>query len=157
LPAGGARVPAGTGLVGGDVLASYGSVVLSARDATGGVVMARTTAEAAPDGYRVALPEGVAVVEGPASLLVHRHDDKLAKLHNASVRGVLAADGGGWVLRPERLVEPGARNRAGLADPLRILRECRATTRRYLEKRGLERPRIPWPAYRAIRAAVAGR
>ena len=147
---------AGTELVGADVLASYPSVVLTARNRAGAVVMARTTVAPVEGGYRVAVPDGVAVSEGPASLLVHRHDDNLSKLHNASVRGMLAADGDEWLLRPERLVEPGVRNRAGLTDPLRILRDCRATTRRYLERRGLERPQVPWPAYRAIRAAVNG-
>ena len=147
---------AGTGLIGGDVLASYSSVVLSARDGAGAIMMVRTTVEPTAEGYRVTVPGGVAVAEGPASLLVHRHDDKLSKLHNASVRGVLTADGDGWLLRPDRLVEPGARNRSGPADPLRVLRDCRATTRHYLERRNLERPRVPWPDYRAIRAAVNG-
>jgi len=153
LPIPGAAV-AGAGLIGGDVLAAYTSVVLSARDRAGAVVMARTTVVPAAEGYRVAVPDGVAVAEGPASLLVHRHDDKLSKLHNASVRGVLAADEDGWLLRPDRLVEPGVRNRAGLFDPLRVVRDCRATTRRYLERRNLERPRVPWPAYRTIRAGI---
>jgi hypothetical protein len=142
------------GLIGADALASYPSAVLSARDKAGAVVMARTTMAPAAGGYRVAVPDGVVVAEGPASLLVHRHDGKLSKLHNASVRGMLAADGDGWLLRPERVVEPGARNRAGLTDPLRILRACRASTRRYLERRNLQRPQVPWPAYRTIRAAV---
>jgi hypothetical protein len=159
LPVTGAAGPvtAVPGLIGGDVLAAYSSAVLSARDGAGAVVMVRTTVAPSEGGYRVAVPDGVVVAGGPASLLVHRHDDKLSKLHNASVRGMLAEDEDGWLLRPDRLVEPGARNRAGLTDPLRIVRACRATTRRYLERRNLQRPQVPWPAYRAIRAAVDGR
>lgn len=67
---------------------------------------------------------------------------------------VVTADEKGWLLRPERVIEPGRRHRASVLDPIRIGRECQARTRRYLERRGLPRPSIPWEAYRAIRAGL---
>lgn len=72
----------------------------------------------------------------------------------ANVRGDLVADEKGWLLRPAKLVEPGQKHRAGILDPIRIGRECQATTKRYLDRRGLARPVIPWDRYRRIRAAL---
>jgi hypothetical protein len=144
----------GSGLIGGAVLPAYASIVLSARDEAGGPTLTRTTVEADGDAWRVAVPDDVAVAAGPASLLVHRHDDQLWNLHNANVAGVLARDERGWLLTPSRLIEPGGRHRASLADPIRTVRECRATTKRYLERRGLDRPKIPWAAYRSLRAGL---
>ncbi|BBH65688.1 hypothetical protein ACTI_23730 [Actinoplanes sp. OR16] len=149
--------PAGladSGLLGAAVLADFASVVLTAVDAGGAPVLVRTTVSTADGGYRVDVPADVPVAAGPAGLLVHRHDDKLAALYNASVRGELVADEDGWLLRPERVVEPGARHRGGPLDQLRIVRETRAATRRYLDRRQWARPSVPWADYRAIRARV---
>ncbi|MFI1994638.1 pyridoxamine 5'-phosphate oxidase family protein [Actinoplanes sp. NPDC020271] len=141
-------------LVGADVLAHYPTVVLIAVDAEGAPTLVRTTISAEADGYRVEVPDDATVAAGPAGLLVHRHDEKLWNLHNANVRGSLVADEKGWLLRPSKLVEPGRRSKASVLDPIRIGRECQATTRRYLERRNLTRPSIPWDAYRAIRASL---
>ncbi|WP_221325166.1 pyridoxamine 5'-phosphate oxidase family protein [Actinoplanes sp. L3-i22] len=143
-----------TGLLGAEVLAQYPTVVLIAIDEAGAPTLVRTTVAAEADGYRVEVPEGTGIAEGPAGLLVHRHDEKLAGLHNANIRGILTADEKGWLLLPSKLVEPGQRSRASVLDPIRIGRECQATTRRYLDRRNLARPSIPWDAYRAIRASL---
>jgi len=145
LPAPGPGVAAGT-LLGADALTGYATTVLAARDSAGAPVLLRTTVTGAEGGYLVA-PADAPIVPGPASLLVHRHDEKLAALHNAVVRGSLARTGAGWLLTPERLIEPAGR---GPGDALRTLRNCRASTRRYLDRRGLDRPGIPWQAYRAL-------
>ncbi|GIE81256.1 hypothetical protein Aph02nite_72060 [Actinoplanes philippinensis] len=146
--------PKVTSLLGAEVLAGFDSVVLTAVDKTGAPVLLRTTVSPAPGGYRVGVPDDVPVTEGPAGLLVHRHDDRLWNLYNASVRGELIADGNGWLLKPDRLVEPGARYRGSPLDQFRILRDTKAATKRYLERRGLARPVIPWADYRAIRSRV---
>lgn len=148
---------AGSGLLGASVLSDFESAVLTAVDTAGAPVLLRTTMSAAEGGYRIAVPDDVPVAAGPAGLLVHRHDDKLWNLYNASVRGELVADEGGWLLKPERLVEPGTRHKASPLDQLRILRETRAATKGYLERRQLARPVIPWADYRAIRARVRAR
>jgi hypothetical protein len=144
---------ADTSLVGAPVLASYPSVVLAALDKTGAPTLVRTTLSTGPGGYRVTVPDDLLIVEGPASLLVHRHDEQLWNLHNASIRGRLTHDDAtGWTFVPERLTEPGSRNRAGLLDPIRTARRLRAATAHYLEQRSLNRPPVPWDAYRALRA-----
>ncbi|BEL10354.1 hypothetical protein Q0Z83_085450 [Actinoplanes sichuanensis] len=143
-----------TSMLGTEVLAGFDSVVLTAVDKSGAPVLLRTTARVASGGYRIDVPDDVPVAEGPAGLLVHRHDDKLWNLYNASVRGELFADGDGWLLKPDRLVEPGARHKGSPLDQFRILRETKAATKRYLERRGLARPVIPWADYRAIRSRV---
>ncbi|MEV6347988.1 hypothetical protein [Actinoplanes sp. NPDC051851] len=132
----------------------YAAAVLTAVDADGAPLLVRTTITAGAAGYRVAVPEGVPVAAGPAALLVHRHDDALASLHNANVRGVLEHDGVSRLLRPSRLVGPAGGRKPGRLEPLRLAREMRVTARRYLERRDLARPAVPWDAYRAIRAAV---
>lgn len=145
---------AGSGLTGADVLAAYPTAVLATRDTSGAPLLVRTTVTAGQDGYRVAIPDDVPAAAGPAGLLVHRHDHQLSGLHNANVRGLLEHRDGEWTLRPDRLVEPTTRHPARLSDNLRTVRSCRAATARYLRRRGLPRPRIPWAAYRAIRSTV---
>jgi hypothetical protein len=144
-----ARV-AGSALIGGEVLSAYSSVVLGSFGADGSPMLLRTTASAEGDAYRLALPDDVEMADGRASLLVHRHDARLWNLHSASVVGSLK----GSLFTPERLIEPAQRSRASLADPLRITRATRASTKRYLERRNLARPSIPWPAYRALRDSL---
>ncbi|WKU04668.1 pyridoxamine 5'-phosphate oxidase family protein [Micromonospora sp. HUAS LYJ1] len=149
--------PSGEGLVGAEVLATYPSVVLATLDAGGAPLLVRTTATAGVDGYRVVVPDGLAPVEGPASLLVHQHDAQLWNLHNANVRGELVRDAGAWTLRPRRLIEPAARHQPRRTDSLRTVRSTRAATRRYLRRRGWKRPTIPWAAYRALRPEGSSR
>jgi hypothetical protein len=147
--------PAPSPLAGGDVLADYPTAVLAARDPSGAPLLVRTTVAATADGYRVAVPADVAVTAGPASLLVHRHDAQLDKLHSASVVGSLTPAGdGAFLLTPTRLIEPGARHKGKVSDQIQLVRGLRAATNRYLSKRGLARPAVPWAAYRKIRSAL---
>jgi hypothetical protein len=85
--------------------------------------------------------------------LCHRHDENLWNLKSFLVRGTLArGEDGEWTFRPERCV-PGA----GIGGPMAMVRfvaGARKTAGRYLEKRGLPRPRIPWDAINAIKAQI---
>ncbi|GIM93775.1 pyridoxamine 5'-phosphate oxidase family protein [Paractinoplanes toevensis] len=156
LPAATGTLPvAGSGLIGEQVLASYPSTVLAARDAAGAPTLLRTTVSADGGAYRVAVPDGHPVADGRASLLVHRHDAQLWNLHSAVVTGTLKSDAdGGRLLTPDRLIEPAGGAKPSLTDPIRTVRDCRATTKKYLAKRGLPRPRIPWKAYRELRDSL---
>ena len=140
------------GLAGARELAGYRTAVLAAREADGGVALARVVPQPVDGGYAVAAEGGTVLASGPASLLVHRHNDKLAQVRFALVRGQItpSAAAGDWLFTPDRLVRPAG-------SPLRFLRDSRASAARYLRKRGLERPPVPWPAYRALARNPADR
>jgi hypothetical protein len=83
-----------------------------------------------------------------ANLLLHRHDDQLGRLHQLGLVGTLEAAEGDVALRPTRVLAGAeATNPVAL---VRTVRGLRRTTRRYLERRGLTRPVIPWAEYRAL-------
>ena len=91
---------------------------------------------------RLVLPLGVGLKSGPASLLWHRHDERLWNLNSFGVRGLLLDDNKGWYVRPEAFI-PGV-GVGGWRSYVRFLVNGRRTTRRYLERRGLPRPKFDW-------------
>ncbi|WP_405884607.1 pyridoxamine 5'-phosphate oxidase family protein [Streptomyces sp. NBC_01136] len=139
-------------LPGAAQLARFPSAVLAARDASGAPVLARTRPVPTGNGFAVEVPTDCATTAGPASLLVHRHDQHLNHMHNALVRGTLEATDGGWLLVPTKVVEPMGTGRP--TDAIRLLRSTRRATARYLERRGLDRPRVQWDEFRALAASV---
>jgi hypothetical protein len=102
---------------------------------------------------RVWLPPDTFLRPGPASLLCHRHDENLWNLKSFLVRGVLKKDAGGWSFEPKRFI-PGA-GIGGLPAMIRFFTRSRRNARRYLEKRGLARPRIPWDEINAAKKRSA--
>ncbi|GGM18730.1 hypothetical protein GCM10010129_73720 [Streptomyces fumigatiscleroticus] len=139
-------------LPGAAQLAAYPSAVLAARDTSGAPVLARTRPVPTDGGYIVQVPADCAAVPGPASLLVHRHDDRMNHMHNALVRGRLEAAGDGLLLVPDKVVEPMGSGRA--SDALGLLRRTKRATDRYLERRGLSRPKVRWDEFRGLAAAA---
>lgn len=131
-----------SGLLGSAALSGFPSAVLSARDPEGAPVLARVHPEPNESSYRLDVPDDITTVAGPASLLVHRHDDKLADLRFALVRGHLAQDDGQWWFTPSQVIDPAS-------TALRTLRRTRRSTREYLRNRGLPRPRIDWAGFAA--------
>jgi hypothetical protein len=131
-------------------LKGFPNAVLTGLDASGDPVSfrCRPILDHQAQVLRVEVPEGLALVPGPAGLLCHQHDDQLWRLRSFLVRGTLIRAGHGWVFEPKKLV-------AGM-DPtpvgsVRMLRSGRRTTKRYLATRGLSRPRIPWEHYAQLR------
>ncbi|WP_416982495.1 pyridoxamine 5'-phosphate oxidase family protein [Streptomyces sp. T028] len=147
--------PAPSGLPGADRLARHTSAVLAARDVSGAPVLARTRPVPADDGFAVTVPADCAAAPGPASLLVHRHDEKLNNMHNALVRGELRRTGDSWLLVPERVVEPMGTGRP--TDAFKVLRSTKRATARYLERRGLSQPPVQWAEFKALVAEVKAR
>ncbi|MEU2422140.1 pyridoxamine 5'-phosphate oxidase family protein [Streptomyces sp. NPDC007851] len=137
-----------SGLVGAAHLARYPTAVLAARDASGAPVLARTRPAPTADGFAVAVPADCPAAPGPASLLAHRHDERLNNLHNVLVRGELRAGDGGLVLIPGQVVEPMGTGR--VSDAVGVLRSTKRATDRYLSRRGLSRPRVQWQEFRAL-------
>lgn len=99
---------------------------------------------------RVEFPPGAPVQPGPAGLLCHSHDEKLWNLRSLLVQGRLEKDEDGWVFVPMRFI-PGE-GLHGKMSLLITLYHARRNTRRYLAKRGLPRPNIPWKDINRLRA-----
>jgi len=123
-------------------LPSYASSVLSWPDENGS--MSARVLTTVDDKGQVVLTGDEPLAVGPASLLSHSHNDKLAALRSFVARGRVEGHGDGWVFVPDRYV-PGAAPTPGAA--LRMLRGARGSAARYLDKRGLARPAIPWDEY----------
>lgn len=96
----------------------------------------------------LALPDGLPLQTGPACMLFHRHDERLWNLKSFVVRGTLQRDESGWWMHAEQFV-PGV-GIGGLLSYWRFLRDGRRTAARYLAKRGLARPEIPWAEWEAV-------
>lgn len=142
----------GVSLPGADILARFPTAVLGAPDASGAPLLMRTRVRATHDGFLVEPAPDCDVVAGSATLLVHRHDDRLADLYNAVVRGELQRSGdGGWMLVPHRVVEPSGDSGA------RTLRNARRATTTYLRKHNLGRPKVDWAALKALAVESASR
>ncbi|MEV6192169.1 pyridoxamine 5'-phosphate oxidase family protein [Streptomyces sp. NPDC051920] len=135
-------------LPGAALLARYPTAVLAARDITGAPVLARTRPVPVDGGFAVDVPADCAAVPGPASLLVHRHDERLNNMHNALVRGELRVADGALLLVPSGVVEPMGSGRA--SEAVSVLRTTRRATARYLGRRGLDRPQVRWQDFRAL-------
>ncbi len=138
----------GTRPLGADVVAEFPSGVLGVRDASGAPLLARVLPSPDGSGFVFDADVPAEAVPGAASLLVHRHDEHLDGMRNALVRGELRRDRDRWVLVPNRVVEPMGNGQRGGA--LRVLRDARRSTNRYLERRGLARPRIEWDRFREL-------
>ncbi|MEU5633309.1 pyridoxamine 5'-phosphate oxidase family protein [Streptomyces rishiriensis] len=155
VPQGPATADGGAALTGAGELARYPSAVLAARDAAGAPVLARVQPKPTASGYALLVPSDCAATPGPASLLVHRHDERLNHMRNALVRGRLTDSGTRLVLVPDRVVQPMGSGRP--SDALRLLRRTQESTDRYLERRGLPRPAVQWNEFRALAAAARQR
>jgi hypothetical protein len=141
------------GIPGARQLARYPTAVLGALDTRGAAALVRTTPQPAGDRFAVAAAPGVDLAAGPASLLAHRHDEKLSGMHYVLVCGQVArpqtpVGPAEWLFTPERVIEPAGSG--SLSSAIRLLRGVRASAAGYLAKRGLERPAVPWRQYRAL-------
>lgn len=94
------------------------------------------------------LPMEIALRPGPASLLFHRHNEQLSGLKSLMLRGRLETEGNGWKFQIDQVV-PGAGN-GGVLGLVRFVREGRHTAARYLAKRNMARPPIPWDDWTRI-------
>ncbi|GID30664.1 pyridoxamine 5'-phosphate oxidase family protein [Paractinoplanes brasiliensis] len=126
-------------------MSAFGGAVLSAYDVSGAPAMRRVHPSAVDGRFVLDAVDGL--VAGRASLLWHSHDAKLDALRAFVVTGTLTPSSGAWVLNPERYISTADR-----MTPLTMLRTIlglRKTAARYLAKRNLPRPAVPWSEYRS--------
>ena len=99
----------------------------------------------------VMLPETLGVTAGPANLLCHYHDEKLWNLDAIQIKGRLGRRWGSWVFVSSAFTPPAS-------GQIRTLRQfgkrARASAKNHLEKRGLERPSLNWPANEVPHAKI---
>ncbi|WFE29614.1 pyridoxamine 5'-phosphate oxidase family protein [Solwaraspora sp. WMMD791] len=151
-PPGSAACVASGAPLGAGVIDQYPTAVLGFRDATGGPVLTRVRPVAADDAWALSGLDDAQPVAGPASLLVHRHDDRLDGLRNVLLRGELTRAAGGWLLRPHRLVDPGATGT--LREAVGTLRAAHRRTASYLDRRGRTAPPVRWSEFQQVAATV---
>jgi hypothetical protein len=84
------------------------------------------------------------IVEGPADLLSHYHDEKMWHLNAIQVKGRIENRDGAWVFQSTKFDAPSK-----LAF-FHFLANARTAAQKYLDKRGLQRPPINWPAVKEI-------
>lgn len=135
-------------------LADFSSALLTCVDEAGYPFSVRCRPEPDVDEQvlRVQVPEYTNIQPGPAGLLCHKHDEQLWNLKSFILCGSLERGTHGWIFRPQRFT-PGA-GIGGLIGMVRFLRSGRRIAKRYLDKRGLERPSIPWDRVHALWAEV---
>lgn len=131
-------------------LAAFPSAVLTGMDTAGYPFSIRCQPQPDPvtQVLRVSMPTGTNLEPGPAGLLCHKHDERLWNLKSFVVCGRLEQDDQGWFFRPQHLI-PGM-GMGGLMSGVRFVLNGRRNTRRYLEKRGLPRPQVPWDEVKAM-------
>jgi hypothetical protein len=124
-------------------LPEYQSAVLTWIDNAGYPFSVRCTPKPDYDAkvLRMQLRMGTGIKSGPASLLYHYADEQIWNTKSFLVRGTLEQDAHGWILRPQRFI-PGVSSK--IWDGLKMIRSGRRLAKRYLEKRSLSRPEIPW-------------
>ncbi|WP_171074308.1 pyridoxamine 5'-phosphate oxidase family protein [Nonomuraea basaltis] len=135
-------------------LPSYHSAVLVVVDDRGFPRPLRVRLRADPRSkvFVVDTPDAAELRPGPASILCHRHDEKLWELRSFVTAGRISRGDQGWVFAPTRFI-PGALGNAPAA-VIRTVRSWRRTAAGYLAARGLPRPRIPWEDHAAIKREV---
>lgn len=133
-------------------LANYSSAVITGVDSEGYPYSVRCNPQV-DHARRVLLvqihPEAM-IQAGPAGLLCHSHDEFLWNIKNFIVHGTLEQSENSWIFHPIQFV-PGAGDNSPLAMITYILNARRATSK-YLKKRGLSRPTVPWEELKALRA-----
>jgi hypothetical protein len=138
-------------------LAGFQNAVLTGIDPDGYPISLRCVPQIDPDRQvlHVQIPLGTAVQPGPADLLCHSHNERLWNFRSFVVHGRLEQESQGWVFHPRHFI-PG-NGFGGLMSQLKMLLKARRAARRYLEKRGLPRPKIPWASIQALQAEARRR
>lgn len=125
-------------------LPAFHSGVLAAFDDAGRPTLLRVLPTADSSALVFDVPEWTDVRPGKASLLCHSHDDKLSSQNSFVVAGTLGRRDGRWTLSTDHFV-PGPGTGGPLA-MVKTIRGLRSTAARYLDRRGRERPAVPWAA-----------
>ncbi|OBF34238.1 hypothetical protein A5724_16935 [Mycobacterium sp. ACS1612] len=135
-------------------LAKFGETVVTGVDEDGYPVSVRVATsgyDSATGALPVHFPPELRILEGPANLLSHSHDDKMWHLQMIQIKGRIERRGERWVFQSTHFDAPSK-----LAF-LQFLRSNNASAQKYLDKRGLKRPAVNWAAVKEIQRRVKSR
>jgi hypothetical protein len=134
-------------------IGSFTDPVLSAHDADGYPASLRTPVvpDAGQQVLNVQIATDLELQPGPASLLFHSHNEQLWDLRGFVAKGTLEASGEGLVFRPLTFTRTAG---GPPLDTLKFIRACRRTAARYLARRGLARPAVPWDTIKAAKKTL---
>jgi hypothetical protein len=119
-------------------MAKFDEGVLNAVDGEGYPLSVRQTKlpyDATSGTMPVVLPDSLGAQEGPASLLCHFHDEKLWGLRAILLKGRLEKRAGQWTFVTTAFEPPSM---------WRMMKNVRASTKKYLESRNLPWPKVDW-------------
>jgi hypothetical protein len=128
-------------------LGRFDEAVLTGVDANGYPVSIRVNPrayDATTGTLATTFPAALHVIEGPANVLAHSHDEKMWHLNMIQIKGRLESSDGGWVFQSTNFDAP-----AKLAF-VQFLRNNSTAAQKYLDKRGLQRPPINWSAVKEV-------
>ena len=128
-------------------LDKFDEAVLTMLDSDGYPVSVRVDSrayDAATGELPATLPGALHVVDGPANLLCHYHDEKLWKLNAISIKGRVENRDGSWVFASTAFNPPP---KFAL---LSFIKGIRTAGQKYLDRRGLDRPEVDWAAVKEI-------
>ena len=133
-------------------LAKFPTAVLTAVDPDGYPFSIRCTPQIDRERQVLRIPYNgeTCLKPGPAGLLCHFHNDQLWDLKSFQVLGQLEQAEGSWVFHPERFI-PG-NGLLGPLDQMKSLFKARADAKKYLQKRGLPRPKVHWDEINQVKA-----
>ena len=132
-------------------LAKFTEAVVTALDPAGYPVSVRQTVshyDPASGEFTVVWPSGLAVAEGPATVLCHSHDEKLWHIRQMQIKGRLERRAERWVFTSTDFRRPP---RSQLAVFWRMSRDMRRAGSRYLDRRRLQMPMVNWKALQTLR------
>ena len=95
----------------------------------------------------VLIPASVAAMPGPANVLAHHHDERLANLQMMQIKGRLEKRDGEWVFVTTAFTPPA---RGRFAPRWQMAKAMRRSSERYLATRGLQRPKVNWAAIKRL-------
>jgi len=130
-------------------LARFPSAVLTSVGSDGFPYSLRCTLQTEPDLQllRIEISRESPIQPGPASILCHRHNDKLWGMKSFLIRGHLERDGGSWLFTPDRFIP-------GMSAPWTMasgLLRARRRANRQLARSDQTKPKIDWAAVHALR------
>jgi hypothetical protein len=132
-------------------LSKFDEAVLTGLDADGYPISVRVKAgdyDATTGSLPASFPSALRVVEGPANVLAHSHDEKMWHLNMIQIKGRLESRDGGWVFQSTNFDAPSK-----LAF-IQFVRRNSAAAHKYLDKRGIKRPQVNWSAVKEIQRRV---